>query len=127
MCARSSGSSRTAAPARAARARPSRGGRGRGRAANSASGVGPAAMEMLDRNTIRAVNAAFDVHLSEDAGSMLLVEVEGLQEETETATAAIVALCEAEGAMGVRVAETAVERDLLWKARKLGYPALARI
>ena len=58
---------------------------------------------------------------------MLLVEVEGLREETETATAAIVALCEAEGAMGVRVAETAAERDLLWKARKLGYPALARI
>ena len=92
-----------------------------------ARGILPAAMEMLDRTTIRAVNAAFDVHLSEEAGSMLLVEVEGLREETEGATAAIVALCEAEGAMGVRVAETAAERELLWKARKLGYPALARI
>ena len=36
-----------------------------------ARGIVPAAMEMLDRTTIRAVNAAFDVHLSEDAGSML--------------------------------------------------------
>jgi glycolate oxidase len=92
-----------------------------------ARGIVPAAMEMLDRTTIRAVNAAFDVHLSEDAGSMLLVEVEGPREETEFATAAIIALCEADGAMGVRVAETAAERELLWKARKLGYPALARI
>ena len=92
-----------------------------------ARGIVPAAMEMLDRTTIQAVNAAFDVHLSEDAGSMLLVEVEGLREETDSGTAAIVALCEAEGAVGVRVAETAAERDLLWKARKLGYPALARI
>ena len=92
-----------------------------------ARGIVPAAMEMLDRTTIRAVNAAFDVHLSEDAGSMLLVEVEGLREETQGATAAIIALCEAEGAMGVRVAETVAERELLWKARKLGYPALARI
>ena len=92
-----------------------------------ARGIVPAAMEMLDRTTIRAVNAAFDVHLSEDAGSMLLVEVEGLREESEGAAAAIVALCEAEGAMGVRVATTAAERELLWKARKLGYPALARI
>ena len=92
-----------------------------------ARGIVPAAMEMLDRTTIRAVNAAFDVHLSEDAGSMLLVEVEGLREETGAATAAIVAICEAEGAIGVRVAETQAERDLLWKARKLGYPALARI
>jgi glycolate oxidase len=92
-----------------------------------ARGIVPAAMEMLDRTTIRAVNAAFDVHLSEDAGSLLLVEVEGLREETAAATAQIVALCEAEGAFGVRVAETQAERDLLWKARKLGYPALARI
>ena len=29
--------------------------------------------------------------------------------------------------MGVRVGGDAAERDLLWKARKLGYPALARI
>ena len=92
-----------------------------------ASGIVPAAMEMLDRTTITAVNAAFDVHLPPDAGSMLLVEVEGLREETGSATAAIVALCEAEGAQGVRVAESAAERELLWKARKLGYPALARI
>jgi glycolate oxidase len=92
-----------------------------------AQGIVPAAMEMLDRTTIRAVNAAFDVHLSEAAGSMLLVEVEGLREETAAATASIIALCESEGAMGVRVAETAAERELLWKARKLGYPALARI
>ena len=92
-----------------------------------ARGIVPAAMEMLDRTTIRAVNAAFDVHLSEAAGSMLLVEVEGLREETESATAAIVALCESEGALRVRVADTVAERELLWKARKLGYPALARI
>ncbi|HUQ41695.1 MAG TPA: FAD-linked oxidase C-terminal domain-containing protein [Candidatus Limnocylindrales bacterium] len=92
-----------------------------------ARGIVPAAMEMLDRTTIRAVNAAFDAHLSEAAGSMLLVEVEGLREETGEAAAAIVALCEADGALRVRVADTLAERELLWKARKLGYPALARI
>ncbi len=92
-----------------------------------ADGIVPAAMEMLDRTTIRAVNEAFDVHLSADAGSLLLVEVEGLREDTAAANAAIIAICEAHGARGVRVAETVAERDLLWKARKLGYPALARI
>ncbi|HET7699883.1 MAG TPA: FAD-linked oxidase C-terminal domain-containing protein [Candidatus Limnocylindria bacterium] len=92
-----------------------------------ARGIVPAAMEMLDRTTIQAVNAAFDAHLSEDAGALLLVEVEGLREETSAAMTEIVATCEAEGAFGVKVAESAAERDLLWKARKLGYPALARI
>src|SRR5256886_15076775 len=90
-----------------------------------ARGVVPAAMEMLDRTTIRAVNAAFDVDLSEDAGSMLLVEVEGLREETETATSQIVALCEADCAKGVRVAQTQAGRGLLWNDRKLRYHASA--
>ena len=92
-----------------------------------ARGIVPAAMEMLDRTTIRAVNEAFDAHLSAEAGSLLLVEVEGLREDTDAATTAIVALCEASGAHAVRIAQSAAERELLWKARKLGYPALARI
>ena len=92
-----------------------------------AKGILPAAMEMLDRVTIEAVNAAFDVHLPPDAGSLLLVEVEGLREECEDAAEAIESVCLASGAFDVRVARTQAERDLLWKARKMGYPALARI
>src|SRR5438093_146927 len=48
-----------------------------------ATGVVPAAMEMLDEVTIAALNEAFEVHLPADAGSLLLVEVEGLAEENE--------------------------------------------
>jgi len=82
---------------------------------------------MLDRVTIEAVNAAFDAHLPAEAGSLLLVEVEGLAEECTSWTDAIVARCRDAGAFDVRVAATEAERALLWKARKLGYPALARI
>jgi len=92
-----------------------------------ARGIVPAAMEMLDRATIGAVNAAFDAHLPVEAGSLLLVEVEDLREETAAAQSSIIAICEAQGAFGIRSAATAAERELLWKARKLGYPALARI
>ena len=92
-----------------------------------AAGILPAAMEMLDRVTIEAVNAAFDAHLPEAAGSLLLVEVEGLREECEDATGAIVELCRANGAFDTKIATSAEERELLWKARKMGYPALARI
>jgi glycolate dehydrogenase FAD-linked subunit len=92
-----------------------------------ASGVVPAAMEMLDRVTIGALNAAFEVHLPADAGSLLLVEVEGLSEETEDWAASILRVLRRSGATDVRSAETQAERELLWKARKLGYAALARI
>ncbi|HEV8537121.1 MAG TPA: FAD-linked oxidase C-terminal domain-containing protein [Candidatus Limnocylindria bacterium] len=92
-----------------------------------ASGVVPAAMEMLDQVTIGAVNAAFDVHLPEDAGSLLLVEIEGMSEETEDWAGSIGRILKKNGATDVRAAASAAERELLWKARKLGYAALARI
>jgi glycolate oxidase len=92
-----------------------------------ASGIVPAAMEMLDRVTIGAVNAAFGVGLPAEAGSLLLVEVEGLREECDAAADAILATCRRAGALDVRSAGTTEERERLWKARKLGYPALARI
>jgi len=92
-----------------------------------ASGVVPAAMEMLDAVTIGAVNQAFDVHLPTDAGALLLVEVEGLREETESWAAAIGRVLMQHGATDVRSAKSVEERELLWKARKLGYAALARI
>ncbi|OGO68447.1 MAG: hypothetical protein A3H36_03380 [Chloroflexi bacterium RIFCSPLOWO2_02_FULL_71_16] len=92
-----------------------------------AAGIVPAAMEMLDRTTMGALNAAFDAHLPEEAGSLLLIEVEGLTEECTAQVARIEAICAAAGAFGARTAATAEERELLWKARKLGYAALARI
>ena len=92
-----------------------------------AAGIVPAAMEMLDRTTVEALNAAFDAHLPEEAGSLLLVEVEGLAEECAEDVARIAELCAREGGFEVRTASTAAEREALWKARKLGYAALARI
>ncbi|MBI2772923.1 MAG: FAD-binding protein [Chloroflexi bacterium] len=99
------------------------------RAASAIIGAGivPAAMEMLDRTTMQALNAAFDAHLPDDAGSLLLVEVEGQAEDCADEIGRIAAICSAEGGSGLRVAADAAERELLWKARKLGYPALARI
>jgi glycolate dehydrogenase FAD-linked subunit len=92
-----------------------------------ASGVVPAAMEMLDKVTIGALNAAFEVHLPAEAGSLLLVEIEGLTEETDDWASAILRVLKKNGASDVRSAATQAERELLWKARKLGYAALARI
>src|SRR3989441_1138139 len=92
-----------------------------------AEGIVPAALEMMDAPTIRAVNAAFDAHLPSDAGSLLLVELEGPAEECDERHERIVAICRRAGATDVKTAANENERALLWKARKLGYPALARL
>ncbi|TMD61413.1 MAG: FAD-binding protein [Chloroflexi bacterium] len=92
-----------------------------------AEGIIPAALEMMDAPTIRAVNAAFEAHLPADAGSLLLVELEGPAEECEARHERIVAICRRGGATDIKAAANEEERALLWKARKLGYPALARL
>jgi glycolate oxidase len=92
-----------------------------------AAGIIPAALEMMDAPTIRAVNAAFDAHLPAAAGSLLLVELEGSLEECEERHERIVELCRRSGATEIKTAADENERALLWKARKLGYPALARL
>jgi glycolate oxidase len=99
------------------------------RAASAIIGAGiiPAALEMMDAPTIRAVNDAFDAHLPAEAGSLLLVELEGAAEECEARHERIVAICREAGASELRSAASEEERALLWKARKLGYPALARL
>ena len=88
-----------------------------------ASGVVPAAMEMLDKVTIGALNAAFEVHLPADAGSLLLVEVEGLSEETEDWAASILRVLKMNGRR-VRSRTTAGATPL---EEASGYAALARI
>ena len=92
-----------------------------------AAGIVPAALEMMDAPTIRAVNSAFDAHLPPDAGSLLLVELEGPSEECAERHERIVDICRRSGATDVKTAADEAERALLWKARKLGYPALARL
>ena len=72
-----------------------------------AQGIVPAAMEMIDRNAMQAINEAFDdVHLPEDAGSMLLVEVEGLVEECTEQVRRIETTCGREGGSGIVTAST---------------------
>ena len=44
-----------------------------------ASGIMPAALEMMDRLIISAVEAAFNVGLPPDAGAVLIVELDGLE------------------------------------------------
>lgn len=92
-----------------------------------ARGIVPAAMEMMDRLCIEAVEAGFAVGYPTDAGAVLLVEVDGLAEEVEGEAGKVRAECLERGATVVRVAASEEERALLWKGRKGAIPALGRL
>ena len=90
-------------------------------------GIVPAALEMIDSTTIRAVQSVTDAGFPDDAGAVLLVELEGLAEEvSEVSEAVQVSLWET-GAADVRIAEEALEREKLWLGRKTAFGAFGTI
>jgi glycolate oxidase len=91
------------------------------------AGVLPAALEMIDKYTMKAIEDALHTGYPPDAGAVLLIEVEGLREETEEQAAAVRKICEAEGAREVQVAIAQEDRDRLWIGRKGALGALGRL
>jgi glycolate oxidase len=93
----------------------------------TAAGIIPAALEMMDRITIEAVETGSPVGFPRDAEAVLLVEVEGLCEQTERSMHLVHEICESNGAREVRVAKDEAERQLLWKGRKGAFGAMGAL
>jgi len=91
------------------------------------SGIVPAALEMMDQVTVGAVEAHYRAGYPTDAGAVLLVEVDGIQESTRELTIAIRDVLAKNQGYAMREAQTAAERDLLWAGRKGAIGALGRI
>ncbi|MBZ5662882.1 MAG: FAD-binding protein [Acidobacteriia bacterium] len=89
--------------------------------------ITPAACEMLDGFTLRAVEDYVHAGFPKDCAAVLLIEVEGLSEAVEAQAAAITEVCKLHRAREVRVARDDRERALLWKGRKEAFGALGRI
>ena len=92
-----------------------------------AGGILPAALEMMDRLCIEAVEAFVHAGLPLDAAAVLLVEVTGLPDGLERDVQRIIEIGRSHGARSVRVAKDEAERLLLWKGRKSAFGAIARI
>jgi glycolate oxidase len=90
-------------------------------------GIVPAALEMMDQVTVGAVEAHYRAGYPTDAGAVLLVEVDGLEESCAELQAEIERTLTANEATGLRMAADAAERELLWAGRKGAIGALGRI
>jgi glycolate oxidase len=93
----------------------------------TAAGIIPAALEMMDRTTIEAVETGSPVGFPRDAEAVLIVEVEGIREQTERSIALARTICERNGAREVRTAKDDAERQLLWKGRKGAFGAMGAL
>lgn len=101
-----------------------------GRAVTAVVGAGllPAALEIMDRASIRAVEASvFAAGYPTDAGAALVVEFDGTDAGLDAEAAQAEALCLEHGAREVKRARGAEEREALWKGRKKAFGAFGRL
>jgi glycolate dehydrogenase FAD-linked subunit len=91
-----------------------------------ASGILPAAIEMMDRLAILAAEAAVHAGYPE-CGGLLLVELDGPAAEVEALMARVREKCLAHRASEIRVAQSETERAVIWKGRKAAFAAMGRI
>ena len=92
-----------------------------------ATGVIPAAIEMMDQMILQAVEADSHAGYPQDAAAVLLMETEGLREGVTEQVEQIVAICDKHHARAVRIAANEAERQLFWAGRKNAFGAVGRI
>ncbi|MEU8589777.1 FAD-linked oxidase C-terminal domain-containing protein [Streptomyces sp. NPDC048664] len=88
-------------------------------------GHAPSLLELMDRTTLKAVNALARMGLPESTEALLLAAFDTPDPAADLA--AVGALCEAAGATQVVPAEDAAESELLLKARRLSLTALEAV
>ena len=100
-----------------------------GRAVTSiiASGIVPAAVEMMDALIMEALSRAFDMRFPESAEALLLVELDGLEPGLDDEAGVVSDCLRAAGAKSVRAAADEAERQQLWTARKRAFGAIGRL
>jgi glycolate oxidase len=92
-----------------------------------ASGIVPAAIEIMDQLTIEATESWTHAGYPQDVGAALIVELDGSWAECEAGLREVMEIYERAGATGTRVAENDEERALIWKARKAAFAAMGYV
>ncbi len=94
-----------------------------------ASGIVPAALEMMDQGCVAAVEASiYAAGYPTDAAAVLLAEVDGRDQGSVSAEAReLEQILRDHGARSIRVATKADKRARLWQGRKKAFGALGRV
>jgi len=91
------------------------------------SGIIPSALEVVDQQSLIAINQNTDLNLPE-VEAMLVAETDGYtREETEFQMKKIIEIFKKNNATTTRQADSKEEVEALWTARKSAYGVLARI
>ena len=91
------------------------------------SGLLPGALEIMDRLTMDAAEAALHVKYPAGVEAVLIVELDGSADHIESEKEQLQALIEQSGAKEIVVAQDAEQRAKIWKGRKSAFSAIGRL
>lgn len=91
------------------------------------AGIIPVALEYMDRPAIAICEAFAKAGYPLDVEAMLIIEVEGSEEEIEDALARIVTIAEPFAPRTMKVAQSEAESAAIWKGRKSAFGATGRV
>ncbi len=90
-----------------------------------AAGANPVAMEFMDDLVVQALKEKLDIDLPEDAGALLIGDVDGnVSQEVEFQLEILKKSFKENGAQNFIIAHNTKERDKLWFARKNASPSI---
>jgi len=87
----------------------------------------PCALEFIDGNAINMIRQYSSSDLPENAGALLMIEVDGQREGLDTAAEKLAASAKNDGLLDIRLAQTDAEVKALWQTRKALSPALRKV
>jgi glycolate oxidase len=92
-----------------------------------AAGIVPVAMEFMDKPAIEITESFAHAGYPLDAEAMLIIEVEGSNEEMDAALARIVEIARRHDVQTVKESKSATETAQIWKGRKSAFGATGKI
>ncbi|MCW8836777.1 MAG: FAD-binding protein [Rhodospirillales bacterium] len=91
------------------------------------AGIIPGAIEMMDRQAIRATQAFVDSGYPLDVEALLIVELDGPEAEVDDSIEKVEAIARRLGAISSRVSRDEAERMQFWAGRMSAFPSVGRI
>ncbi|HJU30027.1 MAG TPA: FAD-linked oxidase C-terminal domain-containing protein [Hyphomicrobiaceae bacterium] len=92
-----------------------------------AAGIVPVAIEFMDKPAIQVCEAFAKAGYPLDVDALLIVEVEGSEEEMSDLLATISGIAKPFNPKAVRVSQSAEQSAAIWKGRKAAFGAIGRI
>lgn len=92
-----------------------------------ATGIIPAALELMDRPVIQAVEDSYRSGFPREAEAVLIIEIDGLRDSLASQGELIRSICQNNGVVRIEQASSSIEREKLWAGRKGAFGAIARL